>query len=99
MRGKMTKQVEEWAGKFGEEYTDRNLTPLDKLDQPYINNFGISRTELNKEFLDDLTRKKTSGINIVKSSAFEILYKDNYFDLVFTSGVILEHWRVIHECK
>jgi len=54
MRGKMTEQMKEWSGKFGKEYTDRNLMPLDELDQLYINNFGISRTELNKEFLDDL---------------------------------------------
>ena len=58
MRRKMTKQMEEWAGKFGEEYTDRNLMSLDELDQLYTDKFGISRTELNKEFLDDLTRKK-----------------------------------------
>ena len=128
MCGKMTKQMEEWAGKFGEEYTDRNLMSLDELDQLYTDKFGISRTELNKEFLDDLkinrilevgcnvgnqllllkkmgypnlwgielqdyaveiARKRTSGINIVKSSAFEILYKDNYFDLVFTLGVLI----------
>ena len=35
MCGKMTKQMEEWAGKFGEEYTDRNLMSLDELDQLY----------------------------------------------------------------
>ena len=128
MRRKMTEQMKEWSGKFGEEYTDRNLMPLDELDQLYINNFGISRTELNKEFLDDLkigrilevgcnvgnqllllkkmgypnlwgielqdyaveiARKRTSGINIVKSSAFDIPFKDSYFDLVFTSGVLI----------
>ena len=54
MRRKMTEQMKEWSGKFGEEYTDRNLMPLEELDQLYINNFGISRTELNKEFLGDL---------------------------------------------
>ena len=128
MRGKMTEQMKEWSGKFGKEYTDRNLMPLDELDQLYINKFGISRTELNKEFLDDLktgrilevgcnvgnqllllkkmgypnlwgielqdyaveiARKRTSGINIVKSSAFDIPFKDSYFDLVFTSGVLI----------
>ena len=50
----MTEQIKEWAGKFGKEYTDRNLMSLDELDQLYIDKFGISRTELNKEFLDDL---------------------------------------------
>ena len=123
-----TYQEEVWSGKFGKDYTDRNLMSPDGLDQLYLGKYGISRTELNKEFLDDLTvdrilevgcnvgnqllllkkmgytnlwgmelqdyaveiaRKRTSGINIVKGSAFDIPYKNNFFDLVFTSGVLI----------
>jgi len=122
-----TYQEEVWSGKFGKEYTERNLMAPDKLDQLYLE-YGISRTELNKEFLDDLNvdrilevgcnvgnqllllkkmrytnlwgmelqdyaveiaRKRTSGINLVKGSAFDIPYKNNFFDLVFTSGVLI----------
>lgn len=128
MRRKMTEQMKEWSGKFGKEYTERNLMSLDELDQLYIDNYGISRTELNKEFLDDLkinrilevgcnvgnellllkkmgyinlwgielqdyaveiARKRTNSLNIVKGSAFEIPFRDNYFDVVFTSGVLI----------
>jgi len=123
-----THQEDVWAGKFGEEYTERNLMSPDGLDRLCIDNYGISRTELNKGFLDgldvdrilevgcnvgnqllllkemgytnlwgielqdyavELARKRTSGINIVKGSAFDIPYKNNFFDLVFTSGVLM----------
>ena len=123
-----THQEEVWSGRFGKEYSERNLMAPNELDQLYLDKYGISRTELNKEFLDDLNvdrilevgcnvgnqlllltkmgctnlwgmelqdyaveiaRKRTSGINIVKGSAFDIPYKNNFFDLVFTSGVLI----------
>lgn len=31
----------------------------------------------------------TSGINIIKATADDIPFKDNYFDMVFTSGVLI----------
>jgi pseudaminic acid biosynthesis-associated methylase len=123
-----TQEDEAWSGEFGKAYTDRNLMSLDELDQLYVDNYGISRTEINKEFLAgldvdrilevgcnvgnqllllkwmgyanpwgielhnhavELARKRTSGINIVKGSAFDIPCKDGFFDLVFTSGVLM----------
>ena len=123
-----TQQEEVWNGEFGEQYTDRNIMSPDGLDQLCIDNYGISRTELNKEVLDklnvdrilevgcnvgnqllllkkmgytnlwgielqeyavEIARKRTSGINIAKGSAFDIPYKNNFFDLVFTSGVLI----------
>ena len=123
-----TQQEEVWNGEFGEKYTDRNIMSPDELDQLCIDNYGISRTELNKEVLDklnvdrilevgcnvgnqllllkkmgyanlwgielqeyavEIARKRTSGINIAKGSAFDIPYKNNFFDLVFTSGVLI----------
>ncbi len=123
-----TQQEEVWSGEFGEKYTDRNIMSPDELDQLCIDNYGISRTELNKEVLDklnvdiilevgcnvgnqllllkmmgytnlwgielqeyavEIARKRTSGINIAKGSAFDIPYKNKFFDLVFTSGVLI----------
>jgi pseudaminic acid biosynthesis-associated methylase len=37
----------------------------------------------------ELAKQNTTGINIVQGSAFDIPFKDNYFDLVFTSGVLI----------
>jgi len=123
-----TFQEETWSGDFGKEYTDRNTFTPDEVDDLYIKNHGISRTQLNSEFLDNLelnrilevgcnvgnqlhvlkkngysdlwgielqdyavevARKRTSGFNIVKGTAFDIPFKDNFFDLVFTSGVLI----------
>ena len=37
----------------------------------------------------DIARSRVRGINLVQSSAFEIPYKEGYFDLVFTAGVLI----------
>lgn len=123
-----TRAEEVWSGKLGKEYTDRNLMSPDELDQQCIDNYGISRTGLNEEFLGDLNvdrilevgcnvgnqllllkkmgytnlwgielqdyaveiaRKRTSGIGIMKGSAFDIPYGDAFFDLVFTAGLLI----------
>lgn len=34
-------------------------------------------------------KEYTVGINIIQGSAFDIPFKDNFFDLVFTSGVLI----------
>jgi pseudaminic acid biosynthesis-associated methylase len=124
-----TRQEEFWQSEFGQEYTERNeySTP-EKLDEFYTANFGVSRTEMNNEFLHDLAidtvleagcnignqlnllqtqglkklygfdiqeyaveRAKafTKNINIIQASIFDIPFKDNYFDLVFTAGVLI----------
>lgn len=34
-------------------------------------------------------RQKTQNINIIQGSAFDLPFKDSYFDLVYTSGVLI----------
>jgi pseudaminic acid biosynthesis-associated methylase len=130
MRGKMTEQMKEWVGKFGEEYTDRNYMTEEEEDKAYIERIGITKTKLNEIFLSGLTinnalevgcnigiqllilnkggyknlygveineyainisKEITKGkdIYIIKGSALDIPYKDSFFDLVFTSGVLI----------
>jgi len=123
-----TKQEKEWSGKFGKEYTDRNLMSLDEFDNLLRGRIGFSRTEQIDEFLSDLklnnilevgcnvgnqllllqkkgfknlygielnryavekSKERTKGIDIIQGSAFNIPFKDSYFDLVFTSGVLI----------
>lgn len=126
---KAASQLKNWVGLFGKEYTDRNAVSLNELDKLYIKNYGITRTALNKEFLNKIDRsarilevgsnvgmqllclhrmgfkslygiepqshavqiakKNTSDINIIKGDAFDIPFKDGYFDIVFTSGVLI----------
>lgn len=122
-------QLNNWTDKFGQEYTDRNKMSLEDLEKLYENNYGITRTELNKLFLDkvdtskkileigsnigiqllclqkmsfknlygiepqeyavELSKKITKNINIIKGDVFNIPFKDNFFDIVFTSGVLI----------
>lgn len=117
-----------WSSGFGTEYLERNKFSNKDLDQLYINNFGIARSKLNKEFLGKLKLKNilevgcnvgnqlamlqtqgfknlygieifpeavenaksyTKNINIIHGSVFDIPFKDNHFDLVFTAGVLI----------
>jgi len=124
-----TKQMLEWAGQFGKEYTDRNALSLKETELLYSKNYGILRSEMNAEFVGkldrnmkilevgsnigiqllylreagfqnlygieindyavELSKSKTTGINIIKGSAFDIPFKDGFFTLVFTSGVLI----------
>jgi hypothetical protein len=54
MPEQMTKQMEEWAGKFSEEYVDRNITSPEEFDNLLRSRIGFSRTEQIDEFLSDL---------------------------------------------
>lgn len=124
-----TKQVKEWSGQFGKEYTDRNPQTIEEMNGLYLKSFGISRTSLNEEFLGgfdrslrmlevganvgsqlqglqemgfkdlygielqqyavEVSKNKTKNINLIQGSAFDIPFKDNFFDLVYTSGVLI----------
>ncbi|MCR8632374.1 MULTISPECIES: pseudaminic acid biosynthesis-associated methylase [Paenibacillus] len=124
----VTEQMEFWQGKFGQEYTERSTFTPKEIDLLYVEQYGISRTDMNKSFLDSqsinrilevgcntgnqLLHLQSNGyehlygielqsyavekskglsqrINIIQGSAFDIPYKDSYFDLVYTCGVLI----------
>ena len=143
---KTTEQMAVWQGAFGKEYTERNALTLDEMDDLYKKNYGVTRTDLNKRFLEGmdysirilevgcnignqllclqrmgfqnlygielhpyaikLCRQRAQNTHVVCSSAFDIPFKDGYFDLVFTSGVlvhihpsnVVEVMKEIHRC-
>ncbi len=121
-------QIDFWQGNFGKEYTDRNTFSTAELDLIYKEQYGVTRTEMSREFLNqhniartlevgcnvgnvllnlqsigiehlyaielqqyavEKAKERTKGINIIQGSAFDIPFKDGYFDLVFTSGVLI----------
>ena len=48
--------MEVWSGAFGRDYTDRNtLTPA-QLEDSYRQRYGITRTEMNGDFIGHLER-------------------------------------------
>jgi len=51
----------------------------------FKNLYGI---EINS-YAIELSKSRTRNINIIQGSALDIPFKDNYFDLVFTSGVLI----------
>ena len=125
----VTEQMKKWAGKFGKEYTDRNAMTSNEMEELYKKQFGMTRTEMNLEFIGDMKRSirileagsnignqllclqkmgfeslygielqeyaielaksRTSRINIIKGSAFDIPFKDGFFDLVFSTRVLI----------
>ena len=125
----VTPQLEQWTGDFGRQFTDRNSLTPPEMDARYAKEYGVPRTVMNQEFLQELprdlrilevganignqlvflqmlgftnlwgieaadyglelARRRTSGINLVKGSAFDLPFKDGWFDLVFTSVVLI----------
>ncbi len=122
---KETEQMKFWKGEFGDKYISRNDVDIDKF---YKKRFGVTRTELNNEFLNELNNnikvlevgcnmciqlnllekisfknlwgieinkkalsiaKENKSLNLIEGSAFDIPFKDGFFDLVFTSGVLI----------
>ncbi len=59
------------------------LLALQKIG--FKNIFGLEPLK----YAVELSKKRSIGINIIQGSAFDIPFKDNYFDLVFTSGVLI----------
>jgi pseudaminic acid biosynthesis-associated methylase len=51
----------------------------------FENLYGI---EINKGSVE-ASKLKTKNINIIQGSVFDIPFKDSYFDLVYTSGVLI----------
>jgi pseudaminic acid biosynthesis-associated methylase len=51
----------------------------------FHNLYGIELQSYAVEF----AKSRTSEINLIQGSAFDVPYKDGYFDLVFTSGVLI----------
>ena len=51
----------------------------------FKNLYGI---EINS-YAVELSKSRTKNINIIQGSAFDIPFKDKYFDLVFTSGLLV----------
>jgi len=52
-----TAQSREWSGAFGKAYTNRNPDTAPAMDELHASQFGVTRSELNRRFLDALDRE------------------------------------------
>lgn len=51
-----TPQTLVWKGNFGREYTDRNTLDAKELDALYRKNYGLTRSEINNNFLREIAK-------------------------------------------
>lgn len=49
-----TDPAREWSSGFGKDYTDRNPRSFEEVDDLYRRQFGVTRSQLNREFLGSL---------------------------------------------
>ena len=129
MNSQLTSQLKEWTGEFGREYTERNFFTPEEVDALWARNYGFTRSELNRRFLEGIpkearvlevgcnignqllllqrlgfknlygievqsdalerARSRTESITLSQGTAFDLPYDSGYFDLVFTSGVLI----------
>lgn len=60
-----------------------------------------------QDYAVELAKKRNTNINIIKGNVFDMPFKDGYFDLVFTAGVLIhinpndikKAIREIHRCS
>ena len=93
----MTLQADTWSGAFGETYTKRNTRTLDDLDDLMKSTLGVTRSELNEEFLGDLDRDISIlevGCNIGNQLA--LLHKMGFTNL---HGVDVQSFALEHAAK
>ena len=45
-------QEDQWSGKFGNDYIDRNPKSIEEMDRLYVKNYGFTRTRLTEDFLN-----------------------------------------------
>ncbi|MBI2722909.1 MAG: methyltransferase domain-containing protein [Bacteroidetes bacterium] len=136
------KQSDFWSGEFGKEYNIRNSFNEKEWDDFYLQNWGVTKIEMNTRFIGHLpkdikilevganigmqlrglqkmgftnlygielqqdavekSKQQTKGINIIQGSGYDIPFKDGYFDLVFTAGVLIHiapenHGKIMSE--
>lgn len=125
----VTHQRKTWESEFGKDYLQRNLFNPDELENLYLTRYGLSKTQLNSRFLENIpkdakilevgtnignqilhlqkmgftnlygieiqerainfAKHRADNLNIIKGDALDIPFKDNFFDLVFTHGVLI----------
>lgn len=94
---KRTEQEGTWTGEFGKDYTDRNPHTPEELDSLYKERFGLTRTALNCEFLEDMDRASSFlevGTNV--GTQLRTLQQSGFPKL---AGLELQHYALQQAVK
>ena len=52
---KATYQMHQWQKNFGKLYTDRNDMTLEEMEALYLTNYGFTKSDINKRFLEGIS--------------------------------------------
>lgn len=89
-------KILEVGSNLGDQLLSLQRMGFENLYGIEVNSYAVEQAKAN-----------TENINIIRGSAFDIPFKDRYFDLVFTSGVLIHiapqdierALREIHRCS
>ena len=81
-----------WAGELGDKYTKRNFRTIEETEQLYQDLFGISRSEMNAQFLDSLG-KDLKILEVGSNIGNQLLYlhKMGFMNLY---GIDIQHHAI-----
>lgn len=81
----------EFLGCFSREIKILEVGSNVGLQLMFLQELGFKRLygiEINRSSIE-ICKKNTRDIDVIQASAFDIPFQDNFFDLVFTSGVLI----------
>ncbi len=76
-----TKQLNDWQGKFGDDYTKRNDQSLTQLNKMFVDEYGVSATEMFVAAISELSVKTILEVGCNIGNKLALLYKSGYGDL------------------
>jgi pseudaminic acid biosynthesis-associated methylase len=86
-----TLQTNFWRSEFGKEYTERNNFTVSEHDEMYRNEFGVTRTAMNQEFLNGLSIDSVLEVGCNVANQLRCLQSMGYEKLY---GIELQHYAV-----
>jgi hypothetical protein len=82
-----TEQEDFWKGEFGDEYTIRNAGDWDAF---YKRIWGVTRTELNNEFLSKLTKDSSIlEVGCNRANQLKILHAQGFENLLSKTNSLI----------
>ena len=89
-----TQQTDFWSGDFGRDYTDRNTSDHEAWNKQYFEKYGVSRLNMNDEFLRDLPKNlRVLEVGCNTGQQLEALYQQGFKNV---AGIELQFYAAKH---